>query len=50
MSQGCGLDLQDVVCHLPGRDTSLRRVHASHGVPTEASTDSRSEKFAIAIA
>ena len=50
MSQGCGLDLKDVVCHVPGRDTSLRRMYASHGVPMEASTDSRSEKFAIAIA
>ena len=47
MSQGCGLDLKDVVCHVPGRDTSLRRMYASHGVPTESSTDGRSEKFAI---
>ena len=35
---------------LPGRDTSLRRMYASHGVPMEASTDSRSKKFAITIA
>ena len=50
MSQGRGLDLKDVVCHVLGRDASLRRMYASHGVPMEASTDSRSEKFAIAIA
>ena len=39
-----------LVRHLSGRDTSLREMYASHGVPMEASTDSRSEKFAIAIA
>ena len=47
MSQSCGLHLIDVVCHVPGRDTS--RMYASHGVPIEASTESRSEMFAIAI-
>ena len=31
----CGLDLKDVVRHLPGRDTSLRRMYVSHGVPME---------------
>ena len=42
MSHCCGLDLKDVVCHLPGRDTSLRRMYASHGVPMETSTDGKS--------
>ena len=41
---------KDVVRHLHGRDASERRMYASHGVPMEASTDRRSEKFAIAIA
>ena len=44
------LDLIDVVRHLPGRDTSLRRMYASHGVPMEASTDGRRKKVAITIA
>ena len=35
MGQSCGLDLKDVVRHLPGGDTSLRRMYASHGVPVE---------------
>ena len=43
-------DLKDVVRHLPGRDTSLRRMHAPHGVPMEASIDGRNKKFAITIA
>ena len=50
MSQGRGLDLDNVVCHVPGRDASLRRMYASHSVSMEALADSRSEKFAIAIA
>ena len=50
MSQTGGLNLKDVVRHLSGRDTSLRRMYASHGVSMEALTDSRSEKFAIAFA
>ena len=50
MSQSGGPDLKNVVCHMPGRDASLRRMYASHGVPIEASADSRSEKFAITIA
>ena len=50
MGQSSGLNLKDVVCHVPGRDASLRRMYASHGVPMAAPADSRSEKFAIAIA
>ena len=50
MNQSRGLDLKDVVRHLPGGDTSLRRMYASHGAPMEASTESRSEKCAITIA
>ena len=50
MGQSGGLNLKDVVRHLPGGDASLRRMYAPHGVPMEASTDSRSEKFAITIA
>ena len=50
MSQGSSLNLKDVVRHLSGRDTPLRRMYASHGVPMEASTNSSSEKLAIAIA
>ena len=50
MSQGRGLNLKNVVCHVPGRDASLRRLSASHGVPMEASTDGRSENFAVAVA
>ena len=50
MSQGGGFNLKNVVRHLPGRDTSLRRMYASHGVPMDASTNSSSEKLAIAIA
>ena len=41
MSQCRGLDFKNVVCHLPGRDASLQRMYASHGVPTEAPIDSR---------
>ena len=50
MGQSGGLNLKDVVRRLPGRDTSLRRMYASHGVPMEASTNSISMKLAIAIA
>ena len=50
MSQGRGFDLKYVVCHVLGRDASLRRMCASHSLPMEASTDSRREKYAIAIA
>ena len=50
MVQSGGFNLKNVVRHLPGGDTSLRRMYASHGVPMKASTDGRSEKFAIAIA
>ena len=50
MDQSGGLNLKDVVRHLPGRDTSLRRMYASHGIPMEASTDGRSEKLAITSA
>ena len=50
MNQSRGLDLKDVVRHLPGGDTSLRRMYASHGAPMEASTVGCGEKFAIAIA
>ena len=50
MGQSCGLDLKDVVRHPPGGDTSLRRMYASHGVPMEASTDGKSEKFTNTIA
>ena len=37
-SQSGGLNLKNVVRHLPGRDASLRVMYASHGVPVEAST------------
>ena len=50
MGQSGGLNLKDVVRRLPGGDTSLRRMYASHGVPMEASTYSISVKLAIAIA
>ena len=50
MGQGSGLNLKNVVRHLPGGDTSLRRMYASHGVPMKASTDGCGEKLAIAIA
>ena len=50
MRKGCGLNLKNVVRHVTGRNSSLRRMYATHGVPLEASTDSRGEKFAIAIA
>ena len=49
-SQSGGLNLTSVVRLLSGRDASLRRVYASHGVPMEASTDGRSEKFEIRVA
>ena len=49
MGQSCGLDLKDVVRHLPGGDTSVRRMYASHGVPVEASADGCGEQLAIAI-
>ena len=35
MNQGCGLDLKNVVCHVPGRDISLRKMEASRGVSME---------------
>ena len=50
MGQSGSFNLKNVVRHLPGGDTPLRRMYASHGVPMEASTDGRSEKFAITIA
>ena len=50
MGQSSGFNLKNVVLHLPGGDTSLRRMYASHGVPMKASTDGRSKKFAITIA
>ena len=37
MGQSGGLNPENDVCHLPGRDTSLRRMNASHGVPVKAS-------------
>ena len=50
MSQSSGLNLKDVVCHLPTGDASPRRMFASHGVPMKASTNSRGKEFAVAIA
>ena len=50
MDQNGGFNLKNIARHLPGGDTSLRRMYASHGVPTEASTVGRSERFAITIA
>ena len=50
MSQSGGFNLKNVVRHLPGGDTSLRRMYTSHGVPMKATTDGRSKKFAITIA
>ena len=50
MGQSGGFNFKNVVRHLPGEDTPLRRMYASHSVPMEASTDGRSEKFAITMA
>ena len=50
MSQSSGLNLKNVVRHLPGGNASLSAVNASHSVPMKASTKSRGKKFAIAIA
>ena len=50
MGQSSGLNLKDVIRHLPKGDASLRRVNAPHGVPVKASTNSRGKEFAIAIA
>ena len=48
MGQSSGFNLKNVVRHLAGGDTSLRRMFASHGAPMKASTNSRSKIFAIA--
>ena len=50
MGQSSGLNLKDVVCHLPRRDASLRAVNALHGVPVKVSTYGRGKKLAITIA
>ena len=50
VGQSGGLNLKDVVCHLPRGDASLGRVNAPHGVPVKASTDGRSKKLAVTIA
>ena len=50
MCQSSRFNLKNDVRHLPGRDTSLRGMYASHGVPMKASTDGRSKKNAITIA
>ena len=44
------VSISKMLCHVPGRESSLRSMYASHRVPMEAPTDSRSEKFAIEIA
>ena len=50
MGQSSGLNLENIVNHLPGRDASLRGVNTSHSVPMKASTNCRCKDFAIAIA
>ena len=50
MGQGRGLDLENVISHLSGRDASLRGVYASQGVPVKASTNCCREYLAVAIA
>ena len=50
MGQGRGLDLENVISHLSGRDASLRGVYASQGVPVKASTNCCREYLAVAMA
>ena len=50
MSKGSSLDLEDVVRHWTGRDTSLGRMYSSHGVPVKASTYCCGENLAVTIA
>ena len=50
MGQRGGLNFKDVVRHLSGRVPPLRGVNAPHSVPMKASTNSRSNEFAITIA
>ena len=50
MGEGSSLDLENVICHLSGRDTPLRGVYASHGVPVKASTNCSGEYLSIEIA
>ena len=50
MGQRNGFNHKNDVRHLPGGDTSLRKMYASHGVPVKASTNGRSKNFAITTA
>ena len=49
MGQSNSLDLENVVRHLHGRDTSLRWMFSPHGIPLKASTNRCGENIAIAI-
>ena len=49
MRQGGRFHLEDVVCHLSGRDTSLSRVETPHGVPMQAKAARRGDDLAVTI-
>ena len=50
MCQGGSFNLEDVVRHLSGRDTSLGRVDTPYGVPMQAKADCRGDDLAVAVA
>ena len=50
MGQSGGLNLNNVLRHVPGRDASLWGVNALHSAPVKASTDGRNKEFAVTIA
>ena len=49
MGKGSCLNHENVIRHLPGRDTSLRRMYTPPGVPMEAPTNCCGENLAITI-
>ena len=49
-NMGSSLDLENVIRHLPDRDTFLGTMYTSHGVPVKASANCCGEYLAIAIA
>ena len=49
MHLGGRFNLENVVRHLSGRDTPLRWMFASHGIPLKASADRRGKNLAITI-
>ena len=49
MRQSGRFHLEDVVCHLPGRDTSLSRVDTPYGAPMQAKANHSGDDLAVTV-